>query len=102
MSRKPNIIQKTEPEDAIITIALFARVCPAAKCRVEAFGALESPGKSRRFPPAPGVTAVRLTDSAFAVTGMPQREAATASGIVDMPTTSAPICRRKRYSARVS
>ena len=24
------------------------------------------------------------------------------SGTVDMPTTSAPICRRKRYSARVS
>ena len=35
-------------------------------------------------------------------TRIPQWTATITSGTVDMPTTSAPITRRKRYSARVS
>ena len=41
-----------------------------------------------------------ITDSPS--TRIPACTATITSGTVDMPTTSAPMCRRKRYSARVS
>src|SRR5215831_4737985 len=88
-----------DPSPASGTMALFARTCPGAKLSVLVSGLAPSPGKSRAFPNAVGLTTMTLRATERALEGI-AHDPVTVTIRVSPPASVKPPPRPVRVSSR--